>query len=77
MLRIDKESESFWAKLADLNEEGVTEESEFSFDEISRPDIPLLREGAVFYRNIGYTDSKGGTRSRTSSLRFRRLLVNN
>jgi len=46
------------------------EESEFDLAEVSEGDRALVARGAVFYWCIGYHDSVGGQRERTSSLRF-------
>jgi hypothetical protein len=70
---IDVMDDAFLARLIDLTQKGTDEEAEFSFDEISEEDKPLIRSGAIFYWNIGYHTSYSGQRTRTSLLRFRRL----
>lgn len=65
--------ESFLARLTDLTEEGPTEEVELSLSDVPREDLDLVELGAVFYWSIGYRDEVGGGRSRSSTLRFRRL----
>lgn len=52
------------------NPRNPAEEVEFDLAEVSEGDRPLIAEGAVFYWSIGYRDSLGGQRERTSSLRF-------
>jgi len=48
-------------------------EATFSVHDLSRDDVPLLREGAIFYWNIGYFDDQSGQRHRVDEIRFRRL----
>ena len=71
---LDVLRESFTARLIDLTLEGSDEEAEFALDEIDEGDKDLLKPGAVFYWNIGYSDSPSG-RARVSIIRFRRLPV--
>jgi|SRR6185437_503557 len=71
---LDVLRDSFTARLIDLTLEGADEEAEFSLDEIDEDDKGLLKPGAVFYWNIGYSDSPSG-RARVSIIRFRRLPV--
>jgi len=52
------------------NPRNPAEEVEFDLAEVSEGDHPLVAEGAMFYWSIGYRDSPGGQRERTSSLRF-------
>lgn len=52
------------------NPRNPAEEVEFDLAEVSEGDRSLVAEGAVFYWSIGYRDSLGGQRERTSSLRF-------
>ncbi len=70
---MDVMDDAFLARLIDLTQKGTDEEAEFSFDEISEEDKPLIRSGAIFYWNIGYHTSYSGQRTRTSLIRFRRL----
>lgn len=70
---LDVMDHAFLARLIDLTQKGTDEEAEFSFDEISEEDKPLIRSGAIFYWNIGYHTSYSGQRTRTSLIRFRRL----
>jgi hypothetical protein len=67
------EHDSFLARLIDLTQGGTEEEAEFSLDDISEEDKPLLKPGAIFYWNIGYHDSRTGQRRKVSEIRFRRL----
>lgn len=66
-------TDSFLARLYDQTNRGIEEEVELPLEEISDGDKELLVEGAVFYWNIGYFDSKTGQRKRESITRFRRL----
>ena len=52
---MDVMDDAFLARLIDLTQKGTDEEAEFSFDEISEEDKPLIRSGAIFYWNIGYS----------------------
>jgi len=63
----------FTAKLVDLAYEAVDEIADFPFDEISDDDKSLLKEGAIFYWNIGYKLLPTGQKERSSIIRFRRL----
>lgn len=65
----------FTAQLVDLNAEDdlPTEEADFSIEDVSDPDLRLLREGAVFRWTIGYEKSVSGTKTRISRIVFRRL----
>ena len=49
------------------------EQITLSVEEVSRNDLQLLKEGAVFYWSIGYADYPGRPRTRESRIRFRRL----
>lgn len=70
---LEVREDSFLARLVDLTRPGPDEEAEFSLDEISKEDRPLVRPGAIFYWNIGYHESYSGQRTRVSIIRFRRL----
>jgi hypothetical protein len=48
-------------------------EAVFSLDEVSPSDRDLVKDGAIFYWNIGYYDDPSGQRHRVSEIRFRRL----
>lgn len=63
----------FTAKLVDLTHDAVDELADFPFDEISDDDRNLVKEGAVFYWNIGYKLQPTGQKERSSIIRFRRL----
>jgi len=65
--------DSILVRLIDLTEGRPEEEAEIPLEEISEEDKDLIREGAVFYWNIGYKDSKSGQRTRVSIIRFQRL----
>jgi hypothetical protein len=67
--------DTFIARIIDLTSESPDEEAEFFIADISDEDMDLLKPGAVFYWHIGYIISSSGTRSRASTIRFRRLPV--
>jgi len=57
----------------ETNPKNPLEEVELDLSEVSASDLPLLTVGATFYWSIGYRDSLGGQRERTSMLRFARV----
>lgn len=63
----------FVARLVDQTGEMPDEVAEFILDEVSTADRSLVKLGAIFYWNIGYEESIGGQRKRSSIIRFRRL----
>jgi len=66
-------SDRFVATLNDAtSSQNPPEEIELDRDEVSKSDLPLLAEGAVFYLSIGYRDTAEGQRERISTLRFAR-----
>jgi hypothetical protein len=67
--------DGFTAQRVDLTAEDElpTEEADFSMEDVSDPDLRLLREGAVFRWTIGYEKSVSGTKTRISRIVFRRL----
>lgn len=65
--------ETFIARLRNLTEKLPDEEAEFSIEDLSPDDLPLLSEGAMFYWNIGYRDMVGGQRIACHMINFRRL----
>jgi hypothetical protein len=67
------DGERFGGRLFDMTDPGELEEMEFTIDEVSRDDIGLLTEGAVFYWTIARHTNEVGTRTNVSILRFRRL----
>jgi hypothetical protein len=71
---LDVLHDSFTARLIDLTRQGADEEAEFALDEIDEGDKDLLKPGAVFYWNVGYSDSLSG-RARVSIIRLRRLPI--
>ena len=67
------ESDRFFAVVDDAtNPQNPPELVELDRREVSKSDLPLLAEGAAFYWSIGYRDTPGGQRERTSTLRFAR-----
>lgn len=72
---IEVTESSFTARLKDSTHKTPAEEAEFELEDVPASDLPLVLEGAVFYWSIGYYDTAGGQRLRSSSFRFRRLPV--
>lgn len=70
---VERFEDSFIARFSDPSRDGIEEEAEIAFDEISESDLPLVQPGAVFYWNIGYERKSFGQVSRVSLIRFRRL----
>ena len=72
---IDISERGFTARLVDITrqEHIAAEEADFDLEEVSDPDLYLLREGAVFRWTIGYETALGGSKKRVSQLVFRRL----
>jgi len=66
--------DSFWGKLKDLTvDTAYINEAEFSIDDLQEGDKDLLEIGSVFYWYIGYITTFGGTRTKVSLLKFKRL----
>lgn len=63
----------FVARLRNVDTSVPDEEAEFDIEEISPVDRHLLQPGSEFYWSVGYRDSLGGQRVRSSLIRFRRL----
>lgn len=72
---IENNSDTFTAKLEDLNDEETTtfEIAEFDRQEVSPADLGLLSLGAVFYWSVGY-DVRNGQVTKVSDVRFQRLV---
>lgn len=70
---VERLEDSFIARFSDPSRDGIEEEAEIAFDEISESDLPLVQPGAVFYWSIGYERKSFGQVSRVSLIRFRRL----
>ena len=64
--------EAFVAKLMDKTNGGYDQEAEFSFEEVSPYDHSLIKTGAIFYWDIGYSENKSKQRIRASIIKFRR-----
>jgi len=67
--------DSFLARLHDRRHPGRPEEAEIPLSDVAEGDLELMTPGAVFYWTIGYLVTPGGQRTRTSTIRFRRLPV--
>ena len=63
----------FSARLRDLTNIGIDEETSLFKEDLSQDDRRLLRPGAIFYLNIGYQTSVTGQRIRGLTIRFKRL----
>ncbi|MBF0401502.1 MAG: hypothetical protein HQL90_12120 [Magnetococcales bacterium] len=72
VLTVDKENQTFWARLMDRTGSMADEEAEFSFDEISTEDQPLIIPNALFSWHIARKEHNRQT-SRVSEIRFQRL----
>ena len=70
---LEIKKDSFIARLIDLTKESPDETAEMPLEEVSEDDRDLLKEGAVFYWNIGYLNKTCGQRERVSLIRFSRL----
>jgi len=70
---LEIKKDSFIALLIDLTKESPDETAEIPLEEVSEDDRNLLKEGSVFYWNIGYLNKICGQRERISLIRFRRL----
>ncbi len=74
VLCIDTEKNEFSAVISDKTNTAFPDEQiTISVEEVSKNDLQLLKEGAVFYWSIGYADYPGRPRTRESRIRFRRL----
>lgn len=63
----------FSARLRDLTDIGMDEETSLFKEDLSMDDRLLLKPGAIFYLNIGYQTSVTGQRIRGLTIRFKRL----
>jgi hypothetical protein len=72
---LDRRPSSMIVRLVDKTNRGVEEEAEIPLEEVSRVDLPFVKDGSVFYWSIGYRDSENGQRARESIIVFRRLPV--
>lgn len=70
------DGEDIFAKLYD-SEDGGYSIYEFSVDDISEDDLPLLKKGALFFLYIGYYTNDKGTRIKSSHIKFRRIISEN
>lgn len=66
---------AFVARLIDKSNGGYDQEVEFSFEEVSPYDHSLIKLGAIFYWDIGYSENNSKQRIRASIIKFRRLPV--
>lgn len=71
----DVNDSSFSAKVVDLTANAPDEEADIDLADVSKDERSLVKAGAVFLLHVGYATSEGGQRSRTATLRFRRLPV--
>jgi len=65
---------SFTAKLTDLSNGGTYEEADFDLEDVSEPDLPLLKLGALFYWSVGYESDSNGQIREQSFIKFKRGL---
>lgn len=71
---IEIKGDEFTAKLIDQTNGGTNEIAEFSINDVSFDDRELLRLGSTFYFSIGYNSSSNGQISKSSVMRFQRLV---
>lgn len=65
--------ESFWAETHDLtHSENPVEVVELPLADLPREDRDMLQPGSVFYWIVGYEDSRGGQRRRSSEICLKR-----
>ena len=67
------DGEVLQVKLVDLTNGGTDEEAELYVEDINQDDISLIKEGAMFYWNIGYETQKDGQIKKSSFVKFKRL----
>ncbi|MCW5790245.1 MAG: hypothetical protein KIT72_07485 [Polyangiaceae bacterium] len=71
---IDEGTGEFDVRMVDLlHDEGDDLFMTFSVDDVSREDVPMVKQGAIFYWVVGYYDNVSGQRTRIAELKFRRL----
>lgn len=70
---IEIEEESFTAELNDITAKNPIEIAEILNSDVVEDDKALLKCGAIFYLEIGFSKSLQGTVTRGTHLRFRRL----
>ena len=67
------DQDSFFAIVRDLTiNDGTEEKITFDKEELDSEDLMLLKEGAIFYWNIGYKETNG-QRYKSSFIKFKRL----
>lgn len=66
-------SETYIARIYDLDGDRDEEEVELYKSELSNDDSELLKEGAIFYWSIGYEESPSKQRRKSSVIKFRRM----
>ena len=73
---IDVSEDKYKVEVRDLtSDEFILEEGYLHREEISPSDLPLVKQGAIFYWIIGYRTTSSGQRTRVSWIRFQRLPV--
>lgn len=70
---LDVGSEAFRARLVDPRGIEPDEEVEIEIDSLSRSDLPMVAQGALFFWAIGYVTRATGRRQLTLKVEFRRL----
>lgn len=73
VLEVDPDAGLFTAKVVPLGCDGPELYADFRLDKVDDQDLPLLREGALFFAITGYIPVGPGQRIQASTLRFRRL----
>ncbi|MDL1889211.1 hypothetical protein FBQ96_06460 [Nitrospirales bacterium NOB] len=67
------EEKAFSTTLRERSRKAPDQVAEFPLEEVSLVDRELVKPGAIFYWDIGYSEDKTGQRIRASLIRFRRL----
>lgn len=70
---LERTDKSFTARLIDKKSNGQDLEAEFALEEVSPRDRNLIKLGAIFYWDVGYSEDKSGQRMRASIIHFRRM----
>jgi hypothetical protein len=63
----------FTARVVPLGREEPELYADFRIDKVDEQDLPLVREGALFFAVTGFIPVGPGQRIQASTLRFRRL----
>lgn len=67
------DGENIQVKLIDLTNGGTDEEAQLDIQDISKDDLQLVKEGAMFYWSIGYETQLDRQVKKSSFIKFKRL----